>query len=348
MALTKIFQKYFSNIFISIVQQNSEWIVSSKVVKNGVIKDKFLENFEISDNDTISPKMHKYLDKLQIDYNFAYITLFLDSMGQGAISGITAIDFEKNSVDMKSVTHIPVDKNWSIYASFIDINWVKKLFKKSGLDFIYSPFMVQNFLIKNQKLKKEQTLYILNHEDSVTISVFENGNLLFGAYFQTTTDDNLSDGEEDWENASEEEGLDDLIELDNMGDDGIGGIEELSDLSELDDLDEDQESTDFEELKSQKEDLGHFSDGVDSNDSDLELFGRDVLIYKFLTSSIKEFYKNSLYKSSFIDTIVIHDGYEISSELVDMIENDLFMDIEMNKVDISEIVCNMSIKEALK
>ena len=348
MALTRVFQKYFSNIFISIVQQNNEWVVYSKVVRNGTLKDKFSESFESIGNDSIPAKMEKYLEKLQADYNFAYITILLDSMGQGAINGVTATDFEKNSVDMKSVTHLDVDKNWSVYASFIDINWAKKIFKNVGLDFIYSPFMVQNSLIKKQKLKDQPTLYILNHNDSVTISVFENGNLLFGAYFQTTTDNSIGEGEEDWENESEEAGLDDMIELDSMEDEDISGIGELDDLSELDELDSDEDSTDFEDISSEEKDLGHFDSDESLEDSNLELFGRDVLIYKYLTFSLKEYYKNPLYKSSFIDTIVIHDGYEVSSELIDMIENDLLMDIEMNKISIREIVCNMSIKEALK
>jgi len=347
MALTKVLQKYFSNIFISIIHQDNEWIITSKVVRNGVIKDKFIENFESDGRDNIPSKMEKYLEKLQTEYNFAYIAVFLDSMGQGAISGISATDFQKNSVDMKSVTHINIDKNWVVYASFIDINWIKNLFKNSGVDFIYSPFIVQNSLIKKQTPREQPTLYILNHNDSVTISIFENGNILFGAYFQTTTDDKIG-GEEDWENESEEEGLDDLIELDNMGDDDIGGLDELDDLGDLDDLEENEDAEGFEEVKEKDKDLGHFSSGEEQVESNLELFGRDILIYKYLTSSLKEFYKNPLYKSNFIEKIIIYDGYEVSNELIDMIENDLLMDIEMHKINISEIVCDISIKEALK
>ena len=343
MALTKVFQKYLSNIFISIVQQENEWVIYSKILKNGAIKDKLTEKFESKDHDNIPKKMQKYLEKLQADYNFAYTALFLDSMGQGALSGTTAKDFEKHSVDMKSVSCFAVDNAWTLYASFIDINWAKKLFENVGLDFIYSPLMVQHTLIKSQKLKEKPTLFILNHEDSVTISIYENTNLLFGSFFKTTTDDNLDDGdEEDWDNAKEEKGVEDLVELDTMYDDEMGALEELDDLAT------DEESTDFEDVESNETDLGHFEDDENSDNSDLELFGRDVIVYKFLVSSLKEFYKNPIYKSNFIDTIVIFDGYEMSSELIDMIENDLLMDIEMNKININETVCDMSIKEALK
>jgi len=342
MALTKVFQKYLSNIFISIVQQENEWVIYSKIVKNGAIKDKLTEKFESQEYDSIPKKMQTYLEKLQADYNFAYTALFLDSMGQGAINGTTAKDFEKHSVDMKNVSYFHIDNTWTVYASFIDIKWTKKLFENVGLDFIYSPFMVQNTLIKSQKIKEKPTLYILNHENSVAISIYENENLLFGAFFKTTTDENLDDGEEDWDNAKEEEGVEDLVELDTMYDDEMGALEEL------DDLDSHEESNDFEGMETKESDLGNFNDEDSSENSDLELFGRDVIVYKFLVSSLKEFYKNSIYKSNFIDTIVIFDGYEVSSELIDMIENDLLMDIEMNKINISEIVCDMSIKEALQ
>jgi len=143
MALTKVFQKYISNIFISIIQQGNEWVVNSKVVKNGILKDKFSKKFDAKEYESIPKKMEEYLKNIQLEYNFAYLALFLDSMGQGAFNGTTAVDFQKNSVDMKSVTHFVLDKKWSVYASFIDINWIKKLFKNVGIDFIYSPFMVK-------------------------------------------------------------------------------------------------------------------------------------------------------------------------------------------------------------
>ena len=345
MALTKVFQKYLSNIFISVVQQGNEWVVFSKVMKNGVLKEKLSKNFDAKEYESIPSKMEEYLDELQLEYNFAYIALFLDSMGQGAINGTFTSDFEKNSVDINSVTHFDINKKWSVYASFIDINWAKKLFSKTGLDFIYSPFIVQYSLIKKQKFKEKSILYMLNTQDSVTITVFDKDTLLFGAYFKTTTDDNISSGEdEDWENVEEEEGIENISELDNISDE-MDGVDDLDDLSDLDDL-ASEDGGSFQDVEEEDRSLGHFEDDGEES-SDLELFGRDILIYKYLTSSLKEFYKNPLYKSNFIETIVIYDGYEVSSELIGMIEDELLMDIEMNKIDISEIVCNLARQEVL-
>ena len=343
--MLKAFQKFLPNIFISIVPQGEVWKVYSKVIKNGILTKKLSENFDKKESDKIPIKMQEYLDDLQLEYNFAYIALFLDSMGQGAISGTTAADFEKNSVDIKSVTHFSLDNKWSIYASYIDINWVKKLFSSSGLDFIYSPFMIQYTLIKKEKQKEKPTLYILNHEDSVTVTVFSKDDLLFGVYFKTTTDSSISSSDEDdWENASEEEGVDNISFTGDMSDD-MDSMGELDNLDDFDNLEDNSSSESFQDSSLADQNIENFDDEDLVQDSDLELFGRDLLVYKYLKASLKEYYQNPLYKSSFIDTVVIYDGYETSSEFIGMIEDDLFMDIEISKIDINETICNMARKE---
>ena len=340
--MLKAFQKFLPNIFISIVPQGGVWVIKSKVIKNGILTKKLSENFDIKESNTIPIKMQKYLNDLQLEYNFAYLALFLDSMGQGAINGTTAADFKKHSVDVKSVTHFDLNKKWSIYASFIDINWTKKLFSSTGLDFIYSPFIIQYSLIKKEKLKEKATLYILNHQDSVTITVFDGDNLLFGAYFKTTTDNSLSYCDaEDWEDASEEEGIQNITELDDMNDDE-DSIGELDNLDDFDSLESDEGDKSFEDPLFDGQNIRNFDEENIVNDSSLELFGRDLLVYKYLTTSLKEFYQNPLYESSFINMIVIYDGYEVSSEFISMIEDELFMDIEISKIDINETICNMA------
>ncbi|WP_458699969.1 hypothetical protein ACKGJI_09095 [Sulfurospirillum sp. 1307] len=349
MSLLKAAQKYLPNIFISVVQTNSNWTVYSKLIKNGTIKEKIEKTFESTNSEQIPVKMQEYLENLELEYNFSYIALFLNSLGQGAIKGVSAEDFQKNSVDIKNVTHFAIENTWSVYASFIDINWSKKLFSDIGLDFIYSPFMIIYRLIELEKAKDKPTMYILNHEDCISVAVFNGKCLDFGAFFKTSTEDSLeSDEEENWEEEKEVEGVENLVELDSLGDDDIGGIEELDDLSELDELGGlDEDKVDFEDVEEEKKDLGHFElEEVDG--SELELFGRDLNVYKYILNSLKEYYKNPIYDSSFIDTFVIYDGYEVSSELLDMIENELLMDVELHKINIPEIVCDMAIKEVFR
>ncbi len=347
--MTKIVQRFLSNIFITIVQEGSEWIIYSKVIKNGKIQNKFTKNFDLAQEDgTISNLMSEYLLKLQNEYSFSYISLFLDSMGQGAICGQDAIAFEKNSIDMKSVTHLDVDKTWSVYASFIDLNWMKKTFSEVGIDFIYSPFLVLSSLLKAEKIKTQAAIYILNHQNSISISIFENGNLQFGAFFRTVSDDGLITNdaqEEDWENEKEEEGIENIIELDDIGNDEISNFDDLDELDDMSDLEDSEYGEEFLDIAPEDKNLGHFKEEV--KEEDLELFGRDILLYKYLTASLKEYYKNPIYNSNFIEKLVLYDGYEVSSDLINMFEDELFMDVEINKISIHETVSKMSLKEAL-
>jgi hypothetical protein len=287
--IARVIKKNIPTVFIAIVQEDDIWIINSKVIKNGIVKKKFSKSFDVQEEDALPQDMSEYLERIQTDYNFAYVSLFLDSTGQGAIYGNTTSDFEKNSVDIKNVTHFDTDAKWSVYASFIDINWIKKLFSQVGIDFIYSPFMVQNFLLEKEKRKKEPILYILNHHDCVTISIFEEADLVFGAFFRTKSD------------------------------------EKLVNSDEIDYWDNEPEAQDT-----------------------IELFGRDVLIYKYLISSLREYYSNDLYRSEFIEKIVLFDGDEVSPDLIKMVKNNLFMDVELQKVNIHEVICEMSINEAMQ
>lgn len=342
-------QRYFANLFISVVRSGSEWQVFAKVLKNGSIIKKFSKAFDALNDEAISKELEEYLDALYEEYNYVYISFLLDSMGQGAIYGTSVADFEKNSVDLKNISQVKIEKKWSLYASFIDINWAKNIFKQNGVDFIYSPFILLYDLIGTPKNTQKPYLYILNHEDFVAISVFREKELLFASFFRTATDENLVAGDEvdDWEKEEEERNVGSLIELDSMDDEGetFDSLEDLEDLGSFSDMDSSSDIDNaFEDVdEDDGRSLGRFDN---SAQSDLEIYGRDLLVYKYLTSSIKEYYKNNIYESDFIDKIVMFDGYEISPDLIDMIEGELMMDIEIHKMSISEKLCDLSIKEA--
>jgi hypothetical protein len=349
-SLNRVFQKYFSNLFVSVVRYGSEWQVYAKVIKNGSLTKKFSKAFPVAAEDSFGEDVEEYIENLYNNYNYVYISYLLDSMGQGAIFGTKVADFEKNSVDIKNVTQVIIDKKWSLYASFIDINWTKNLFKNCDLDFVYSPFILIYFLILDTKNSKKPVLYILNHEDFVAICVFRDKELLFGSFFKTSTDENLVAGDEvsNWEEEEEQQGVDNLIELDSIDDDSenFNTLEELEDFENLEDFDAATELQDtFEDTDEIEKTLGHFGDEEDL-ENNLEIYGRDMLVYKYLNSSVKEYYKNNIYESDFIEKLVLFDGYEISPDLIEMIEGELMMDIELHKINIGEKVCDLSIKEA--
>jgi len=347
--LNKI-QKYFTNLFISVIEEDGSYRLYSRVVKNGKIKDKFDKSFEMIPNDEKLPKeMEEYFVSLWEKYNYVYISVLLNSMGQGAIKGTTEEEFEKANVDSKNVKSVKF-KSWSAYVSFIDIGWMQKIYSNVGVDLAYSPFVVLYSLLKNYKLKTRPTLYILNQASSVTIGIFKEETLYFGAFYKICKEDIVSSSIEidDWENEEEEENVRGLASLDNS-DDNDDNDEELSNLDDLGQLDALDDTFDTEEFSDIKESIDSSnlldSQTEDANLGDIELYGRDLEIYKFLKKALKEYYKNDIYESDFIEEAVIFDAYDLSHEMIDSIENDLLLDLQMHKIDIDEAVYELSVKD---
>ena len=297
--------------------------------------------------DALEKSVENYLLALQDEYAFVYVAFFLGSMGQGAFAGTGKAAFDKHNVDSENVFTVTMNNQWSAYASYIEIKWAKNLFSEVGLDLIYSPFIVLNDFVVSQKLKNKPTCYLLNSQDSFCVAIFDEKKLHFGAFFKTQSDTTFTQTNEsnDWENEEKEEGVTALDELSEFDDDNEG----MSDLAELGDIDDIKSIDSFSDMDDGKT-LGHFKgmDSIKHEDTSLELYGRDLLVYKYLKSSLEEYYHNILYESAFIEEIIIFDGYEISSDLIRQLEDDLMMDVEIHKVDIGERMCDIAIKEVFK
>lgn len=351
MSFKNIVQKNLSNVFVSVLLNHGECLMRCKIYKGGRIVQSWNKTFQNNSTEDIDIYAKKYLLNLQDEYNFVYISFLLNSMGQGAIDGCEAGDFLNHSVDLQSVSHISVDKKWSCYASFIEIKWAKNLFEGTGLDFLYSPFVVLNEFIAGQKPRSSPVLYLLNCQDFFILSVYKQGHLLFGAFFKTQSDDIFISSEpeevEHWNTEKAQDNVESLISLDeqNVSNSHMEELTSLDDLSDIGDLSSEDSFSDVENTRV----LGKFGQDFDKDisetDSDVELYGRDILVYKFLRSSMDEFYKNPLYRSEFIEEIVVFDNYEITSDIISTIESELLMDVEIHKVDIADKMCDMAIKE---
>lgn len=357
MGIRTVLQKKFQNLFVAVVLSETECVLRCKVLKDGAITKTFTKTFALTPPlEALDTSLENYLMNLQDEYQFVYIAFLLGSLGQGAISGTGNASFGKHNVDIQNVHNVTLYNQWSAYASYIEIKWAKNLFSEVGLDFIYSPFIILSDFVVSQKLKNKPTCYILNCQDFFILAVFEERQLHFGAFFKTQTDTAFthSDDVNDWENEQEEEGILDSEEMPEAAteeEEEHEGIEELSELTELGDLEDidDLRSTDsFSDIDTRA--MGSFRgmEGVKEEDISLELYGRDLLVYKYLKTALEEYYHNPLYVSEFIDEIIIFDGYEISSDLIHQLEDELMMDVEIHKVDVSDRMCDIAIKEVFK
>lgn len=357
MGIRTVLQKKFQNLFVAVVLNETECILRCKVLKDGAITKTFTKTFTLTPPlDALDKVIEDYLMNLQDEYQFVYIAFLLNSLGQGAISGTGNAGFSKHNVDLQNVHNVTLYNQWSAYASYIEIKWAKNLFSEVGLDFVYSPFIILNDFVVSQKLKNRPTCYILNCQDFFILAIFEERQLHFGAFFKTQTDTAFthSDDVNDWENEQEEEGILDSEEMpeavraEEEEHEGIEELSELTELGELEDIDDLRSTDSFSDINDKA--MGSFRgiEGMKEEDISLELYGRDLLVYKYLKTALEEYYHNPLYKSEFIDEIIIFDSYEISSDLIHQLEDELMMDVEIHKVDVSDRMCDIAIKEVFK
>jgi len=345
MSFSSKIQKYFTNLFISIVEGEDSYRLFCKVLKNNKLLKKFDKTFDIAPNDEkLDSAIEDYIVSLQEKYNTVYIALLLNSMGQGSIKGTHDKDFQKFSVHSNSVKAVKF-KSWSSYVSYIDINWIQKTYKYIGLDFVYSPFVILYNLLSAYKLKHNLTLYILNQEASITIGIFKGDTLCFGAFYKVDNNVKLSVSMDidDWEDEKEDNSAS-MVELDNLDSEKLLSSDELSELTALDDELGDGK---FSDLKDEDNlDNLSSSESEDLGIEDLELYGRDLDVFQFLQKVLGEYYKNDIYESDFIENAIIFDGYDIGEEMIGRIEDDLMLNLEIHKIDIAEVVCDLSVKEA--
>lgn len=341
-------QRYFSNLFVALTIEDGQCRLLAKVIKNGKFHTTYEAAFDNPYSDQLDPKIIEYIQDKANGCLDVYIIYYLDAMGQGVLPTAKAGEFESFSVDIKHVRQIKVVDSWSIYASYIEINWAQKMFEEIGLDLLYSPFVLLNHCVQKEGFRQKPTLYMYNHKESFAIGIFKENRLLFGAFFRTSdgpSSDVLDDKEfvqQDWDEVEEEKGVENLVQLDEVDEE-----EDYQSLDDLDDLDTmDAVLSDDPDLVQDFDEGPEETQMKDQNDADseksIDRFGRNMLMYKYLKSSIEEFYHNPKYESDFIEDIVIYDNYEMSQTVFDILENELLVRVELQKVKSLELMIELA------
>ncbi len=333
--ISKIVQKNFSNIFIAIVSQANEYVIRYIVVKKGKILTTEEKKFPMDEDKKLSSDILEFVLSLEKNYKFVYISYLLDSLGQNCLPTCDESEFSKYHVDKDKILSICVDKKWSVYSLRTDIKWIKDIFEEIGIDFIFSPFLILYNFIHNEKKKRKSNLFILYSENFIALMIFDDDKVIFSAFFRIPHKEfDFTDEEEELKPEVSENSIEG-IDLDNIEseDEEFEGFVDITKLDDENDLEE-------EILESAKEEVNS------SSLEDLELYGKEVLIFKFINSAIKEYYTNDLYDSEFLEEVIIYNDSNISNDIITMIESDLFLDVELHSIDIKEEMINMSIKEA--
>jgi len=323
MGLLKTIKKRLTNQFIGVLVYETTCILKIRRVKNGKILSDEEKEFVLQTKEALTKEVTSYLLALQEEIEQTYVSLFLNSHGQGVVPECSKAAYEKFHIEYDNVKEICVDNRYSVYASNIDIKWAEKLFTDIGLDFIFSPFLMLDNLRKKESRKREGiVLYMLAGNNSITIMIFEKNELLYGTFINIAKEEDLLASDFGEEEDSEDELLDE-IDLDLE-------LEESDEISEiLEEVNEDLQTSIQEEDDSIK----------------LKLFGQDLRLVKYFDASLREFYENDLYRSDFVTYVKIYDGAQLNPDIVSYLKEQLLVDIDVRPVDIADELIALTVQE---
>ncbi len=332
MNLSKKIKYFITHQFIAVILNEEECHIRLDLIKKGNVVKEDEATFILGKDFSLTSDIEEYFKNAITKYKHTYISVLLNSSAQGAFSGCDNEKFSSFNVDINNVKKICVDNEWTLYASKIEINWIKDVFKDLEVDFIYSPFVVLNKYIKDSKQSNKTILYILYEGHSLTIIIEKNGKFLYGSFFKfksnNVTDLDKVDSEEDNGNS---------ITLDELEADDI--FEDIEKLDEIGDFEDIESITSPDEVN-----IEGMMEGLDEHD--FISSGDSEHIIQHLKSSLKEFYNNSLYESSFVEEARIFEYANISYDVVDYLEKELLLDVSVKKVNILKTM-NELVKEEI-
>ncbi len=328
----KILEALYTKVFINIIVKSSQTTVYVEVCSNSNVVNTLEKTF---DTTTINAKMYEFIKACKKESPYYYISVLDKSAAQGAIPSCDASAMSKYS-DVSPAKSICCSNKWSVYTSEYDLSLLENDYRSIGVDFIFSPFLIMSRFFKD-KIESTMAMFILVEENHISLAVFDNSKLLYAEYI-----DMQSGGDED----------DMLMEAPIDDDDDSLDIDGI-DLNEIDLDDEDNELDDFaniEDLDS-GDDIDEFSEAQDieeiihthdEDDLDSEGFNEDYQRFLFIQSSLSVFYRDEKYESKFIENVYIADSIGVSKDLKGYLEEEMFLNVYVRKLDLGVEVSDMA------
>ena len=331
----KILETLYTKVFINIIVGESKSIVFVEVVSKGEVVKSESESFKTN---ILSSEMHVYLKASIAKSPYHYISILDKSINQGAIPTCSNI---KDYVDTKGLNSICIDKNWTFYTRQEDIKDLKYEYQNIGLDLIFSPFSILAKFFKD-KIELNLSIFALIEENNISLSVFNQGKLLYAEYLHIKTQnqdetlmmDSILDDDDD-----DDMDLDlDDIDLDDM--DADDDITSLDDFADIEDLNADVDIEEFSEAQ----DIVRTHEEQEVNIEDIN---DDYTKFIMIQDSINRFYHDEKYNSEFLESIYIADSIGLSTDLKKYLEEEMFLNVVVRKIALEEELSDMAKAEIL-
>jgi hypothetical protein len=343
-----VLERLFQKIFVSIVPVVDGHEVLSVAKKNKKILFKEKRHFEGSEP---SSAMNRYIQEVIDPSPIYYISTINTQPHQGAHEGCLNKSKTQHDDDTK-VSEVCRNKKWTFYASLDDLHALTYEYRTVGLDFIFSPFSILEYSFAD-KMNDTFALYAFSMPGLFTVAIFEGDRLEYAHHYSSkkslVQEDAISEAsamdftvhtdEEEDENEGlihldDIEGLEDLDIIDDL--DSLSDIDDLNELEEVHEFSEDMPTS--EEKRSDREHSFMIKGEIDSSAEDYQRFS-------YIQKTLHHFYSMEECRNRFIETVCIADSQGRSEELKRYLEEELFLNVLVRKVDVIETISALAMLE---
>ncbi len=334
-----LLESLYNKVLVNIVKKSASMDVYIEIYSKKSIIDHVFESFNST---ALDSKMVNFIEGYLKESPYYYISVLDTSMDQGAIP---TCNKSKSTYykDLSASEYKCYDKEWTYYTSKSDLYEIEKQFHEIGVDFIFSPFVLLSHFFQD-KISAKMAMYILIEEASMSLAVFESGKLLYAEHLDMeqvvdSEDDLLSQGMSD----EEEIDIDSDLNIDLEDVDVIDDIEGLEDFGDIEDLDSLEDIDEFAEDKDLEEELLEVEEPQEENND--TNFNEDYQRFSLINSSLGHYYSDTKYESQFIETVYIADSIGVSSDLKRYLEEEMFLNVYIRRVNISMELCEITKRE---
>jgi len=336
--LSKLFEALYRKVLVNIVVKRASTLVYIELYsKKGGI-DNVNAEFETI---KLDEKMLEFITSYTKESPYYYISILDMSSLQGALPTCA-----KNRLayyyDLSNCEYKCYNGKWTYYTAKTELYEIEKIYKETGVDFIFSPFVVLAHFFKD-KIDGSLALYVLVQDSFISIAVFENSQLLYAEHLDMQTSSDVEDIllTNDMPDEELELEMENGIDLENVdvADDGS----EFDDFSDIEDLDSIEEIDEFDDSKDVEEELLESEDVLEEPEEGS--FNEDYQRFSLIQTSIAHYYKDERYESAFLENMYIADGVGVTNDLKKYLEEEMFLNVYIRKTEIDAEVCELAKKE---
>ncbi len=335
--LDKFGELLYSKIFVNIVLDHNYTIVYIEKVRKSIVVESEEKKFKVIGLDS---QMVDFIESYTKDSPYYYISILDQSTYQGATPSCMHSEMDKFYDRSISVDKC-YDNKWAFYTSKFDLDDLQRNYRKIGLDFVFSPFVVLAKFFKD-KVENDLSMFILIQESFITLSIYDKAQLLYAEHFdiQKDAEEELSLDEEHRRHEEIDLGEDDSIDLEDVDvDDDLDDLDGFGDIEDLDSIEEIDEFSDVNddiEDEDKKEEFGEALHNI------TEDFNEDYQRFLSIQDAVKRFYEDEKFNSQFIESVYIADSVGVSDDLKNYLEEEMFLSVYIRRILIGAQVSDLA------